>query len=207
MLKPNHIHRRRYAAQYTPNTVTGTPELPNVSPLVQWLIGCFLHSMLPLAQPPAPEWRLAERFRRVLTALPTLALETALHDELQTSLEHPAWRAAACLVHGDAGAHNLLWDGQITALFDWEWSGWGNPLLDLAWVYWTMRWRNVPDQLWPIFLAGYGHTPPGTIDGGGLRALALGQIAGLLVRVHDQPDAWAEWLRRARWTIALPFPA
>jgi aminoglycoside phosphotransferase (APT) family kinase protein len=162
---------------------------------------------MPLAQPPTPDWRLAERFRQVLAALPTLTLDSALRDDLQTSLKHPAWQSAACLVHGDAGAHNLLWDGQITALLDWEWSGWGNPLLDLAWVYWTMRWRNVPNQLWPAFLAGYGHTSPlGSGDGGALRALALGQIAGLLVRVHDQPDAWMEWLRRARWTMALPFP-
>jgi len=162
---------------------------------------------MPLTQPPAPDWRLAERFRRVLATLPTLALDPALRGELRTSLEHPAWQSAACLVHGDAGAHNLLWDGQISALFDWEWSGWGNPLLDLAWVYWTMRWRNVPDQLWPAFLAEYGHAPLGSGDGGALRALALGQIAGLLVRVQDQPEAWAEWLRRARWTMALPFPA
>jgi hypothetical protein len=38
-----------------------------------------------------------------------------------------------------------------------------------------------------------------------LRALALGQIAGILAQVSGQPGVWEEWVRRARWTLQLTF--
>jgi aminoglycoside phosphotransferase (APT) family kinase protein len=155
---------------------------------------------IPLA-PPAQELLLAERASRLHAALADLPLDAELRVALAAGLEHPAWRSPDVrLVHGDAGIHNLLWDGRITALLDWEWAGWGDPLIDLAWVWWTMRWRDVPSRLWPVFLAGYAApaAKPTT-----LRALALGQIAGILVRVHGQAGAWDEWLRRARWTLEL----
>src|SRR5262245_55444876 len=132
-----------------------------------------------------------------LAALPNLALDADIYAELAASLAHPAWNPAAPrLIHGDAGLHNLLWDGQITALLDWEWAGWGAPLLDLAWIYWTMRWRNLPDRPWYMFLGAYG-SGPALADGaalGALRALALGQVAGILARSQGEPAAWAEWL-------------
>jgi len=63
--------------------------------------------------------------------------------------------------------------------------------------------------LWQSLLAGYGAGPAlangATPDE--LRALALGQIAGILVRVHAQPGAWEEWQRRLRWTMEIAFPA
>jgi aminoglycoside phosphotransferase (APT) family kinase protein len=114
----------------------------------------------------------------------------------------------ASLVHGDAGLHNLLWDGRIAALLDWEWAGCGSPLLDLAWLHWTMRWRDLPVALWQTMLARYGDGPALACGSSpaALRALALGQIAGILARVQGQPGAWGEWLRRLRWTLALEFP-
>jgi aminoglycoside phosphotransferase (APT) family kinase protein len=143
------------------------------------------------------------------SALADLEVDADLRAALAASLGHPVWeRASPRLVHGDAGLHNLLWDGRITALLDWEWAGWGEPLLDLAWIYWTMRWRNLPGHLWQAFLDAYGSGPAvaaGTTPGA-LRALALGQIAGILKRSQDEPAAWAEWLRRAHWTLALDFP-
>ena len=144
-----------------------------------------------------------------LAALPDLALDAGLCTELSASLAHPAWNPVApCLTHGDAGLHNLLWDRRITALLDWEWAGWGQPLLDLAWVYWTIRWRSLPGQLWISFLRAYGPGPAvaGADLSGSLRALALGQVASILVRSRDEPAAWAEWLRRAHWTLALDIP-
>ncbi|MBK9940005.1 MAG: hypothetical protein IPP13_00030 [Kouleothrix sp.] len=30
-------------------------------------------------------------------------------------------------------------------------AGWGNPHLDLAWVWWTLRWRQAPGALWQAF--------------------------------------------------------
>jgi aminoglycoside phosphotransferase (APT) family kinase protein len=157
---------------------------------------------------PGPEPR-SDLTSATLAALPDLALDVGLREELAASLAHSAWRPAAPrLVHGDAGLHNLLWDGRITALLDWEWAGWGPPLLDLAWVYWTMRWRSLPIQLWHTFLRAYGPGPAIAAGGvpGALRALALGQVAGILFNSRDKPTAWAEWLRRADWTLALDIP-
>ncbi|KPV52951.1 hypothetical protein SE17_12475 [Kouleothrix aurantiaca] len=87
-------------------------------------------------------------------------------------------------------------------------AAWGTPLLDLAWVWWTLRWRDLPAARWHGFLEAY------RVAGGvrlaaareEVRALALGQIAGLLVRSRGQPAAFAEWQRRAVWSLALAFP-
>jgi aminoglycoside phosphotransferase (APT) family kinase protein len=155
--------------------------------------------------PPAQDLLLAERARRLHAALAELPIEEDLRAALAAGLEQPAWRSPNVrLVHGDAGIHNLLWDGRITALLDWEWAGWGDPLVDLAWVWWTMRWRDLPGRLWPVFLAGYAAERPALVaEPAMLRALALGQISGILVRAHGQAGGWAEWLRRARWTLDL----
>jgi aminoglycoside phosphotransferase (APT) family kinase protein len=161
----------------------------------------------PLAAPAlAPQ--LEDRRLHALAHLPALELDGDLRAALLEGLAHPIWRAQPYgLAHGDAGLHNLLWDGQITALLDWEWAGWGTPLLDLAWLYWTIRWRRLPPAHWQGLLAGYD-AGPALAHGaaaGELRALALGQIASILVRVQEQPSAREEWQRRLRWTIGLAF--
>jgi aminoglycoside phosphotransferase (APT) family kinase protein len=160
---------------------------------------------LPLAGAPP----LAERLDHALASLPSLEIEPDLLAALRAALEHPIWRSQPPgLAHGDAGLHNLLWDGRITALLDWEWSGWGAPLLDLAWLAWTIRWRNLPASLWQRALVGYGDGPA-LANGAApeeLRALALGQIASILARAQGQPSAWDEWQRRLRWTLELEFP-
>jgi aminoglycoside phosphotransferase (APT) family kinase protein len=156
-----------------------------------------------------PALLLAERARQLLDMLPALPIEAELRTPLAASLKHPIWRSRRMsLVHGDAGLHNVLCDGHITALLDWEWAGYGPPLLDLAWLYWTMRWRKLAPADWESFLAGYGRGPAlaSASSPEVLRALALGQIAGILARVQEQPDAWQEWLLRLRWTLGLAFP-
>jgi aminoglycoside phosphotransferase (APT) family kinase protein len=156
-----------------------------------------------------PTLRLAERAEQIHAIILTLGLEAGPGEPLIASLEHPVWRSQpGGLVHGDAGLHNLLWDGRITALLDWEWAGLGSPLLDLAWLYWTMRWRDLPPALWRTFLAGYSGGPALACGGSpeALRALALGQIVGILARVQEQPAAREEWLRRLRWTLGMKFP-
>jgi aminoglycoside phosphotransferase (APT) family kinase protein len=152
---------------------------------------------------------LAARAAVAAAALPDLFDDPALCAALQDALQHPAWRSGDRLVHGDAGLHNTLWDGRLSALLDWEWAGWGNPQLDLAWIAWTMRFRQVPEPEWYAFLAAYRAAAPsiGVLDPATLRALALGQIAGILTRVAGRPAALAEWLRRARWSLDIPFPA
>jgi aminoglycoside phosphotransferase (APT) family kinase protein len=152
--------------------------------------------------------QLEDRMRDALERLSSLPLERDLHDALLGALQHPIWRAQPrALAHGDSGLHTLLWEERITALLDWEWAGWGTPLLDLGWVFWTISWRSLPPALWQSLLAGYGAGPalahPATPDD--MRALALGQIASILARSHAQPAAWAEWQRRLRWTLGIAF--
>jgi aminoglycoside phosphotransferase (APT) family kinase protein len=152
----------------------------------------------------SPNLSLASRAARTSAALERLPLEPALRAILAASLAHPAWSAAERgLVHGDAGLHNIIWDGGVAALLDWEWCGRGNPLLDLAWVAWTMRFRAVEPDAAAAFFEGYGPERARQLgfEPGAVRALALGQIAGLLARSHGRQGAWDEWLRRLRWTV------
>lgn len=103
------------------------------------------------------------------------------------------------LVHGDAGLHNLVWQHDAGALVDWEWAGWGDPLLDLGWIDWTLRFRRVAAGEAAHFWRQYADGMP---DPALLHAAALARIAHLLVRVAAIPAARAEWLRRTRITIA-----
>lgn len=145
----------------------------------------------------------AEGLRDQLAALP---LPDDLRAPLAAALAHPAWRAPRPrLVHGDAGLHNVLWGARGLTLLDWELAGWGDPRLDLAWAAWTMRFRGLPRAIWEALLDGYGRERAGALglDDEALRALALGQVAGLLARAAGRPGAWEEWLRRARATLHL----
>ncbi len=149
---------------------------------------------------------IAPRAAKLAATLAELPLPTELRAPLGEALAHPAWRSSRpCLVHGDAGLHNVLWGARGLTLLDWELAGLGDPRLDLAWVAWTMRFRGLPPALWEALLAGYGPARAAEL---GLadevfRALALGQIALLLARAAGQPAAWEEWLRRARSTLQL----
>lgn len=161
-----------------------------------------LHAIAP-AGPPGDDLDVAARAGRAAAALPGLPLPDDLRAPLAAALAHPRWRPAAPrLTHGDAGLHNVLWDGAAAALVDWEWAGWADPLRDLAWLAWTLRFRGLPLDLWAELARGYGR--PLLADAPALRALALGQIADILLRAHAGP-AWEEWLRRARWTLQLDF--
>jgi aminoglycoside phosphotransferase len=160
-----------------------------------------------LAPPPdaaANGMLIATRAAHLRTELATLPLANELYAPLMRALEHPAWRPPApCLVHGDAGLHNIVWATPRLSLLDWELAGWADPRLDLAWVAWTIRFRSLPNELWSALLAGYGpqRAPVCSLDPATNAALALGQVATLLARAYGQPAAWAEWQRRAQWTI------
>jgi|GEM_PF-839699 Predicted aminoglycoside phosphotransferase len=155
------------------------------------------------------EFQLRERYAQVHEQLPSLGLPSAIERELLTALEHPVWEEPAnCLVHGDAGIHNLLWDGQMRALLDWEWSGCGSPLFDIAWNLWTMRFRSLEPRITYDFLTAYQAIAPQPIQAkaDALRALALSHIAFILTR--SEPGSWAraEWERRALASFDFAFP-
>lgn len=66
-------------------------------------------------------------------------------------------------VHGDFGAQNMLFDPdsmQASAILDWELSHLGDPIEDLAWAEWSIRFHH-PHLTWaiPSLFAGYGSQP------------------------------------------------
>jgi aminoglycoside phosphotransferase (APT) family kinase protein len=130
--------------------------------------------------------------------------------ETNTGLIHPALRVGVTLVHGDAGFHNTLWrEGTLVGLIDWEFAGYGNPLADAAWVWWTMAFRRLPAAVWEAFADGYGAE----------RLLLLGwtpeviseflraQMFSLLARTLPESSARKEWLRRLDGLGRLTIPS
>jgi aminoglycoside phosphotransferase (APT) family kinase protein len=164
-----------------------------------------LHQLPPPAQAGALG-SLADQARAAAEQLGALDLAGDLAAPTARGLEWASDPARASrLVHGDPGAHNLLWDwgAGVTALLDWEWAGLGDPLIDIAWVCWTIRFRQLPAQVGAAFLHAYGG-PAHVIDERAARHAVLAQIAQILLRVRDLPPARDEWLRRLAWTLALP---
>ena len=104
--------------------------------------------------------RLSER-HKVLAQRIHLPPEVAKSN---VALIDPLLRRGVGLVHGDFGFHNTIWTKaetagdplRIDALLDWEWSGWGNPLTDPAWLWWTLQFRSAPSETWASFVETYG---------------------------------------------------
>ncbi|GHH36644.1 phosphotransferase family protein [Streptomyces candidus] len=75
----------------------------------------------------------------------------------------PRARPGTVLVHGDFGPNNLLLTGdasRVTAVLDWEWAHWGDPVEDLAWCEWIVRTHH-PEDVSALdgFFEAYGHRP------------------------------------------------
>jgi aminoglycoside phosphotransferase len=102
----------------------------------------------------------AGRAEEVLTACG--ALLRRLHDLDPKILG--AGVTDGVLRHGDYGPNNILFEPStmtVTALLDWEFSGIGSPIEDLAWCEWIVRMHH-PDAVaaLPAFFRAYGSTPP-----------------------------------------------
>ncbi|PDV96627.1 phosphotransferase family protein [Candidatus Chloroploca asiatica] len=166
-----------------------------------------LHQQTPADSqiPPTEGLAIHVQIGNLAPRLAELPLPDTLTRNLIAAIAHPVWQPTAPrLIHGDAGLHNLLWGARGLSLLDWEWAGWGDPRLDLAWVDWTIRFRQLPPVLWAIFLEQYIMTrrEAPDLEPGTHHALMMGQIAALLVRAAGQAAAWEEWVRRAAWTLA-----
>jgi aminoglycoside phosphotransferase (APT) family kinase protein len=92
------------------------------------------------------------------------ALLRRLHG-LSPSLLAPGDHAPGDVIcHGDFGPNNLLFDPNtytVTALLDWEFSGTGAAIGDLAWCEWIVRMHH-PASVASLtaFFDAYGEPPP-----------------------------------------------
>ncbi|WP_291522080.1 phosphotransferase [Branchiibius sp. NY16-3462-2] len=85
-----------------------------------------------------------------------------LHD-LDPRMLDPAAGDGVVVQHGDFGPNNLLFDvddERVTAVLDWEFSGTGEAITDIAWCEWIIRMHH-PDAVsqLPAFFQEYGWTP------------------------------------------------
>lgn len=79
-------------------------------------------------------------------------------------LLNPAAAEGSVIQHGDFGPNNLLFDSgadRAVAVLDWEFSGTGPAITDLAWCEWIIRMHH-PDAIAELsaFFAAYGSKPP-----------------------------------------------
>ena len=132
------------------------------------------------------------------------------------SIESTIVRRGVALVHGDFGLHNVLWRIEskparvgLAALLDWEFAGWGCPLTDVAWLWWTLRFRGIADRVWVPFVEAYGDW---ALRGIGFEAanvldLVRVQMIQLLSRTDPASAAHGEWLRRWDALRFMPDPS
>lgn len=154
--KPFYLMRRA-AGTANPRALSRDKALDPHRPDLTAAIGrelARIHSIAPprddldfLPQDPRPpvERRLDE-FRAQLDALPQAypALEWAIR---WLEMNAPA-SAATVLGHGDFRCGNIMADGaQVTAVLDWEFAGWSDPMEDVGWIC-ARCWRfGVDDRI------------------------------------------------------------
>jgi aminoglycoside phosphotransferase (APT) family kinase protein len=109
------------------------------------------------------------------------------------------------LTHGDYGVHNVLFkqNCRLTVL-DWEWSEWGNPLADIAWVCWftTLHYPESATLLNSLFIKAYTKDQPISFPVEKLKGYCLYKVWKVLNKVqHATVEVQEEWVRRLKWTI------
>ena len=109
------------------------------------------------------------------------------------------------LVHGDFGPNNMLFSPAgsaltVTALLDWEFAHFGEPVEDLAWCEWIVRMHH-PGQRAALgaFFAAYGSPVPPWDE---RRSFMVGRCArlGEFCRRWGSPDGVRLWAQRAAAT-------
>jgi aminoglycoside phosphotransferase (APT) family kinase protein len=111
----------------------------------------------------------------------------------------------AFLVHGDYGPHNLLMapDGlTVVGIVDWEWARRGDPIEDLAWAEWIVRYHHADSTtaLAALF-AGYGIEPPWALRHGYMAENCRRGLSRATVRGDEK--VIAAWHERLKWTLSL----
>ena len=110
-----------------------------------------LHQLTPDAPPQSD--------RRFYHRPPKDMLDALSLAHLDADFDHPPQTAETVFCHGDLHYANLLWaDGHISAILDFELSGYGNRDFDIAWAMFLRPgqrfMQTTEEQL--LFLQGYG---------------------------------------------------
>jgi aminoglycoside phosphotransferase (APT) family kinase protein len=119
-----------------------------------------------------------------------------------------SYRSAGVICHGDFGPNNVLLDPAdhvVRALLDWEFSGVGEAVIDIAWCEWIVRMHHptAVDCL-PAFFDAYGARPPWPIRQHAMldRCRRLEDFS----RRWDSDDGVRLWQDRARATAGWAGP-
>lgn len=132
--------------------------------------------------------------------------ETAVLHRLILELPDLFEARPAVVAHGDFGPANVLVaDGRISGLLDWEFARLADPLFDVSWWGWLVRFHH-PDVLgaaWPAFLSARGFDAGDPLVAARIFSL---QVLRVLEVVTNAPARGAgareEWIRRLSTTLA-----
>jgi aminoglycoside phosphotransferase (APT) family kinase protein len=188
----------------------------------------------PLPMGNQTEFSIEHRMRALVPVIETVGLHKAKLAEFVDAVTSPFLSSGLALVHGDAGLHNTLWTGpqvhtatarqlatrrglalvpavepvRLASLLDWEWTGWGNPLLDISWLWWTLRFRHVPSIVFETFADSYGRWALKSMGWSPerVRTLVRAQMINILTRSDPDSPAFGEWLTRIDRLPALRVP-
>ena len=111
-------------------------------------------------------------------------------------------RSAGVICHGDFGPNNVLLDRashEVTALLDWEFSGVGDSITDIAWCEWIVRMHHpAAVDFLPALFDAYGARPPWPAR----QRTMLDRCRWLeaFARRWDADDGVRRWQDRARAT-------
>ncbi len=127
-----------------------------------------------------------------------------LCSEMISALMHNSHHRGSAFLHGDFGLHNLLIEdpfhsGVVSCVLDWELSGWGNALTDLAWLSWTLWFRRLPPEVWDGFVSTYGTWAMTALgwEPEMVRTMVLSQMAVLMARTEPENAVRDVWIARA----------
>jgi aminoglycoside phosphotransferase (APT) family kinase protein len=188
----------------------------------------------PLPPGNQPDFSIEDRLRALVPVVETLRLHRPKLAEFVDAVTSPFLSSGLALVHGDAGLHNTLWTGpqahsatarelagrrglalvpavepvRLASLLDWEWTGWGSPLLDISWLWWTLRFRHVPAIVFETFADTYGRWALKSMGWNPerVRTLVRAQMINILTRSDPDSPAFGEWLTRIDRLPALRVP-
>lgn len=112
------------------------------------------------------------------------------------------------LLNQDFGPHNTLVSNETLYVIDWEWSGWGNPLQDIAWIIWFLKY-HYPDKanlLCQTFINSYKANSDTFISTEQVKSYAISRVMNIMYRIIDaDQEVKDEWTKRLKWTLESDF--